>query len=160
MCVCVCVFPVCQLCWTFYSKLSMAIRFSEAFKGLQLTDLSKMVYFKRFYFVLTFGLQVSHFIIVHMAVLVLHGCIAGGGIPCYWARPLALYGAHLMLRGKTLNIIWWLIRKSQIEISLHELLMSASRHQEHACHWANGISNPCQMLVSLSSECTWYRPLR
>ena len=45
----------------------MAISFSEGFKGLQLTDLSKVVYFKRYYFVPTFGVQVGHF--VHMAII-------------------------------------------------------------------------------------------
>ena len=45
----------------------MAISFSEGFKGLKFTDLSKVVYFKRYYFVLTFGIQVSHF--VHMAII-------------------------------------------------------------------------------------------
>ena len=49
----------------FYSKLNMKISFLEGFKDLQLTDLSKV---KRYYFVPTFGVQVSHF--VHMAALV------------------------------------------------------------------------------------------
>ena len=56
VCVCVCVFPVCQLHWNFYSKLNTAISFSESFKDLQLTDLSKVVYFKRYYFVPTFAI--------------------------------------------------------------------------------------------------------
>ena len=33
--------PICQLCWNFYSKLNMEISFSEGFKDLQLTGLSK-----------------------------------------------------------------------------------------------------------------------
>ena len=81
----------------------MAISFSEGFKDLQLADLSKVVCFKRYYFVPTFGVQVSHF--VHMAIItaarVAHACIAGGGVPCYWACPLALYGAHSMLHGNS-----------------------------------------------------------
>ena len=60
-------FPVCQLRWTFLQRIvNMAISFSGGFKNLQLTDLSK-VYFKRYYFVPTFGIQVSHF--VHMAII-------------------------------------------------------------------------------------------
>ena len=60
-------FPLCQLHWTFLQQSEYGNQISEAFKGLQLTDLSKVVYFKRYYFIPTFGVQVSHF--VHMAAL-------------------------------------------------------------------------------------------
>ena len=53
----------------------MAISFSEGFKDLQLADLSKVVYFKRYFFVPTFDIQVSHF--VHMAIIAALVCIAG-----------------------------------------------------------------------------------
>ena len=89
VCVCVC---VCSQSASsighFYSKLNMAIRFSEGIKGLQLTDLSKVVYFKRYYFVPTFGVQVSHF--VHMAIIVaLVWCMA------------ALQGKEFHIIGRT-----------------------------------------------------------
>ena len=78
----------------------MAIRLS---KGLQLTDLSKVVYFKRYYFVPTFGVPSQPFYPYgyYCSARVVHGCIAGGGVPCYWARPLALYRMHSMLRGNS-----------------------------------------------------------
>lgn len=51
--------------------------------------------FEGYYFVTTFGIQVSHF--VHVAIWYLrgawvHSCFAGGGVSCYWAYLLALYG--------------------------------------------------------------------
>ena len=52
----------------------MAISFLEGFKALQLTDLSKVVCFKRYHFVPTFGVQVNHFVhnMAIIAVLTLH----------------------------------------------------------------------------------------
>ena len=67
VCVCVCISQSASCVGHFNSKLNMAISFSEGFIDLQLTDLSKMVYFKRYYFVPTFSVQVSHF--VHMAII-------------------------------------------------------------------------------------------
>ena len=79
VCVCVCVSSQSASCvGHFYSKLNMAISFSEGFKN---TDLSKVVYFKRYYFVPM--VQVSHFsICYYCSARVAHGCIAGEGVPC------------------------------------------------------------------------------
>ena len=63
------------------------------FRDLPLTDWSKK------WSISTFGVEVSHFVymavshFVYMAcsARVVHGRIVGGGVPCYWARPLALY---------------------------------------------------------------------
>ena len=49
----------------------------------------KVVYFKRYYFVPTFGVQVSHSC-YYCSTHVVHGCIARKGVPYYWARLLAL----------------------------------------------------------------------
>ena len=54
VCECVCMFPVCQLRWTFSQQIEYGY-----------------------------------------SARVVHGCIAGGGVPCNWARPLALYAVHM-----------------------------------------------------------------
>ena len=75
----------------------MAIRFSEAFKGLQLTDL---VYFKRYYFVPTWCTSQPFFHII-AALMWCIAALRGEGVTRYWPCLLALYGAHSMLCGNS-----------------------------------------------------------
>ena len=78
ICLCVCVYvpSLPAALYFFNSKLNMAISFSEGFKGLQLTNLSEVVYFKRCYFVPTFGVQVSHFVHIMAIIAVLAWCMS------------------------------------------------------------------------------------
>ena len=73
--VCVCVFLCVCLCvcvMSLYTEQLFA-RFSCFFY------LSEVVYFKRYCFVLTIGVQVSH--LVFCSTRHVHGCITGGGVP-------------------------------------------------------------------------------
>ena len=102
VCVCVCVCSQSASCiGHFYSKLNMAIRFLEAFKfkvcNLQIclkwsisrdTTLSRLLAYKSAILSIWLLLQCSHGAWLHCR-----------GRSCYWACPLALYGAHSMLCG-------------------------------------------------------------
>ena len=73
--------------------MNISVGFSRDFLGFLLTNLSKVVSFKRYCFVPTFGIQVSHF--MHMAItIVLAWCMA------------ALQGRTSMLLGMPASSIW------------------------------------------------------